>query len=65
MCISWLCFDKQKIKLGTFGLICRDRIPELISLQYLIHLPVLSSKRNDSLIASNKSNKKKKKIENS
>lgn len=45
---------------GTSGLICRDRIPELISHQHLIHLPVLSSRRNDSLCASNKSNKKKK-----
>lgn len=53
-------------KVGTSGLICRDRIPELISHQRLIHLPVLSSKHNDSLFASNKSNKKKKiKIENS
>lgn len=47
-------------KVGTSGLICRDRIPELISHQHLIHLPVLSSRRNDSLCASNKSNKKKK-----
>lgn len=64
MCISWLCFNKQKIKkkkkVGTSALICRDRIPELISHQHLIHLPVLSSKYNDSLFASKKSNKKKK-----
>jgi len=47
-------------KVGTSGLICRDRIPELISHQHPIHLPVLSSKHNDSLFASSKSNKKKK-----